>query len=96
MRWFDRARNQASAFDELPAGAPARTAPFGGVPFLVKDLHMHLAGLPLTSGNRAAKQVQPLSKHDSNLFTRFREAGQLEELVEPQGGRFGFRFRLCL
>ena len=75
MRWFDRARNQASAFDELPAGAPARTAPFGGVPFLVKDLHMHLAGLPLTSGNRAAKQVQPLSKHDSNLFTRFREAG---------------------
>ena len=54
MRWFERARNQASAFDELPTGAPARRAPFGGVPFLVKDLHMHLAGLPLTSGNRAA------------------------------------------
>lgn len=75
MRWFDRAREQASAFDDLPNGAAARRAPFAGVPFLVKDLHMHLAGLPLTSGNRAAKDAQPLSKHDSNLFTRFHQAG---------------------
>ena len=28
----------AAAFDELPTGAPARRAPFAGVPFLVKDL----------------------------------------------------------
>jgi amidase len=75
MRWFERACHQASAFDELPIDAPARRAPFAGVPFLVKDLHMHLAGLPLTSGNRAAVEAQPLSTHDSNLFTRFHNAG---------------------
>ncbi len=75
MRWFDRARAQAGAFDELPRHAAQRTAPFAGVPLLIKDLGIHAAGLPLTSGNRAALDAQPLSKHDSNLMVRFREAG---------------------
>ncbi len=75
MRWFDRARAQAGAFDELPLHAEQRTAPFAGVPFLIKDLGIHAAGLPITSGNRAALEAQPLSKHDSNLMARFRDAG---------------------
>ena len=75
MRWFERARAQAAAFDELPLHAEQRGAPFAGVPFLLKDLHNHVAGLPLTSGNRAAVDAMPLSTHDSNLVVKFREAG---------------------
>ena len=75
MRWFERARAQARAFDELPIESAARTAPFAGVPFLLKDLRADLAGLPVTSGNRAAKEAQPLSKQDANLAVKFREAG---------------------
>ena len=75
MRWFDRARAQAEAFDELPLHHDQRTTPFAGVPFLIKDLNIHAAGMPLTSGNRAALDAQPLSTHDSNLMERFRDAG---------------------
>ena len=75
MRWFDRARHQAAAFDELPLQNDQRTTPFAGVPFLIKDLGIHAAGMPVTSGNRAALEAQPLSTHDSNLMERFRDAG---------------------
>ena len=75
MRWFERARAQATAFDELPASSDQRRAPFAGVPFLLKDLGIHLAGTPITSGNKAACATPPLSKHDSNLAIRFRDAG---------------------
>jgi amidase len=75
MRWFDRATAQAAAFDELPLNSPHRTGSFAGVPFLVKDLGLHFAGTPLTSGNRAARAAMPLSKHDSNLAVKFRDAG---------------------
>jgi amidase len=75
MRWFDRARAQAHAFDELPLHSAQRTTAFAGVPFLIKDLGIHAAGMPLTSGNRAALDAQPLSNHDSNLMARFRDAG---------------------
>ncbi len=75
MRWFDRARAQAEAFDELPLHSQQRTTVFAGVPFLIKDLGIHAAGMPLTSGNRAALAAQPLSTHDSNLMARFRDAG---------------------
>ena len=75
MKWYERGRAQAQAFDDLPATSDLRTRPFAGVPFLVKDLHMHVAGLPLTSGTKAAVEAQPLSTHDSNLFVKFREAG---------------------
>ena len=59
MRWFDRARAQAAAFDELPAHSDRRATPFAGVPFLIKDLGIHAAGMPITSGNRAALEAQP-------------------------------------
>jgi amidase len=75
MRWFERARHQAEAFDELPLASEHRQAPFAGVPFLLKDLGNHVAGMPLTSGNRAARDATPLSRHDSNLVVHFREAG---------------------
>ncbi len=75
MRWFERARHQAEAFDELPLVSQHRTAPFAGVPFLLKDLGNHVAGMPLTSGNQAARDAIPLSTHDSNLVVHFRDAG---------------------
>ncbi len=75
MRWFERARHQANAFDELPSGAGHRSTPFAGVAFLLKDLGCNVAGLPVTSGNRAARDSPPLARNDSNLTVRFREAG---------------------
>jgi amidase len=75
MRWFDRACAQAEAFDESPPSADARRGPFAGVPFLLKDLGAHVAGMPLTSGNRAMRIEQPLSDHDTTLVARFRAAG---------------------
>jgi amidase len=75
MRWFERARHQAEAFDELPLADGHRSAPFAGVPFLLKDLGCNVAGLPVTSGNRAARDEPPLATGDSNLTARFREAG---------------------
>lgn len=75
MRWFERARAQAAAFDELPLASPHRAAPFAGVPFLLKDLGSPVAGMPQTSGNEAARQAPPLATHDSNLVARFRDAG---------------------
>jgi amidase len=75
MRWFERARTQAAAFDGLPNADAGRRAPFAGVPFLLKDLGVPVAGMPQTSGNRAALEAQPLGQHDSNLVGRFRTAG---------------------
>jgi len=75
MRWFDRARSQARAFDDLPDGSTSRARPFAGVPFLLKDYGTHVAGMPLTNGNRAMRDATPLSTHDSTLAERFRDAG---------------------
>ena len=75
MRWFERARHQAEAFDELPLVSDHRNTPFAGVPFLLKDLGCNVAGLPVTSGNQAARNEPPLARNDSNLTVRFRDAG---------------------
>ncbi len=75
MRWYDRSRAAAAAFDHLPASDEARRAPFAGVPILLKDLGIHVDGMPLTSGNRAMRDAQPRSRHDSTLTTRFTDAG---------------------
>lgn len=50
-----------------------RTAPFAGVPFLIKDLLATLAGEPTGNGNRLLGAV-PMP-HDSELVRRFRAAG---------------------
>jgi amidase len=62
---YDAARAEAGRID--------LTAPFAGVPFLVKDLLATLAGEPTANGNRVlAGMVMP---HDSALVQRWRAAG---------------------
>ena len=64
-RDFDRAREMAAG--PLPDG------PFTGVPFLVKDLGISVAGWPCTSGSRFCAEV--VDREDSGLTRRYREAG---------------------
>ena len=66
-RAFDAARAAASA--------PLRDAPFAGVPFLVKDLGIGVAGWPRTSGSRFCKDV--VDSADTGLSRRYRDAGVL-------------------
>ncbi|MBV8970860.1 MAG: amidase [Sphingomonadaceae bacterium] len=47
--------------------------PFGGVPFLVKDLHLHIAGERSGEGSRLWDGY--VADHDSTLFERFEAAG---------------------
>lgn len=75
MRWDERALAQAAAIDDGSSDAAQGT--FAGVPFLLKDLGAHDEGTVLTSGNRALRDAQPVSTHDSTLVARFRQAGLL-------------------
>src|SRR5580693_5738795 len=63
------------AYDEARAAAkaPLPDGPFTGVPFLVKDLLIAVAGWPRTSGSRFAKGV--VDREDSGLMRRYRESG---------------------
>lgn len=61
---FDSARAQA----EKPVSGP-----FGGVPFLAKDLLSMWKGEPQQSGTRFAKGY--IAPHDSELTTRYRKSG---------------------
>ncbi len=63
------------AFDEArdAARAPLRDGPFAGVPFLVKDFGIGVAGWPNTSGSRFCRDV--VDSEDSGLMRRYREAG---------------------
>ncbi|MEZ5410653.1 MAG: amidase [Acidimicrobiales bacterium] len=54
---------------------PADDAPFGGVPFLLKDIGANQAGLPYWAGNRALKAAGNTSDTDTELGARFRSAG---------------------
>ena len=49
------------------------SGPFGGVPFLVKDLLSTIEGVPTSSGNRLLKSIP--AKHDSELVKRWKRAG---------------------
>ena len=62
---FDRARREAGS--SLPDG------PFRGVPFLLKDLSVLVAGVPMRAGSRFLDGWIP--DHDSELVIRFRNAG---------------------
>ena len=64
-RDFDGAR--AAAAGPLPDG------PFTGVPFIVKDFGIGVAGWPCTSGSRFCADV--VDEHDTGLARRYREAG---------------------
>ena len=62
---YDDARSQAAS--DLPDG------PFRGVPFLIKDLAMPVAGWPRTSGSKFAKDV--VDAQDGGLTARYRASG---------------------
>ncbi|MGH7016024.1 MAG: amidase, partial [Caulobacteraceae bacterium] len=62
---FDEARRAARS--ELPKG------PFRGVPFLIKDLGMAVAGWPRTDGSRYVRDL--VDSADSSLVARYRQAG---------------------
>ena len=66
-----------SMFDQARAAAPKHArdseAPFGGVPFLLKDLLTAYAGVPLTGGSRAMANYVP--DYDSEVVKRYRAAG---------------------
>ena len=61
----DEARRTAAG--DLPDG------PFRGVPFLIKDLGLHIAGWPITSGSRFLKDE--VSEADGILAQRYRASG---------------------
>lgn len=63
------------AYDQALAELDARTdrPPFLGVPYLIKDLHAPVRGLPLTNGSRMF--VDPPAPIDSTLVARLRAAG---------------------
>jgi amidase len=64
-KMYELARKAADR--DLPDG------PFKGVPFLMKDIGMACAGVPLTSGSQFLKDFVP--NHDSEMVKRFRAAG---------------------
>ena len=65
---FERARETALSAS-LPDG------PFRGVPFLLKDIGATQAGTPQWLGSRSLKNVDHQSPGDTELGTRFRQAG---------------------
>lgn len=64
---FEQARAEASR--------PVRDAPFAGVPFLVKDLGLNIAGEPYHAGTRFLKEAGYLAPTTSHLADKFRDAG---------------------
>jgi len=64
-KMYEQARKAADG--DLPDG------PFKGVPFLMKDILMAYAGVPLSNGSRFLKDYIP--DHDSELVKRFKAAG---------------------
>lgn len=61
----------AEARREVAAGLP--DGPLRGVPFVIKDLHMDVAGLPSTNGSRLFADV--VATADAELVQRYRRAG---------------------
>ena len=65
------------AYDEARAAAkgPLPDGPFRGVPFLVKDLLLTVAGWPRYSGSRFAANAKVTDVEDSGLMRRYRSSG---------------------
>lgn len=74
---------------EAAARAPLPDGPFAGVPFLVKDLALTVAGTPMTMGSRLfAQAIAPI---DSELMLRYRRAG-LVLIGKTNTPEFGISF----
>lgn len=71
---FERALDEAALTDQGQGVAPA-DAPFRGVPFLVKDLAIPMAGEPAHEGMRALKEAGWVAPITSHLARRWQEAG---------------------
>jgi amidase len=65
------ARRDAAALAEADSALP--DGPLTGVPFVVKDLGMPVAGLPATNGSRLF--AGEIATHDGELLRRYRRAG---------------------
>lgn len=75
----------AGPFEEPIVGHP--DGPFGGVPFVLKDLGASAAGYPLELGSRLFEGFVPAA--DSTLMERFKAAG-LVTLARAASPEFGF------
>ncbi|HEY4377313.1 MAG TPA: amidase family protein, partial [Acidimicrobiales bacterium] len=64
---YDKARAEAAG--DLPDG------PFRGVPMVVKDLGLELAGEPIHEGTGYLKRLGYVSNEDTELARRFKQAG---------------------
>jgi amidase len=74
-------------FDEPLTGNKSTDAPFYGVPFLIKDLALHAAGVLNEMGSRLTQGLRP--PHDTDLMCRFREAG-LRTIGRASTPEFGY------
>ncbi|MGK2929555.1 MAG: amidase [Acidimicrobiales bacterium] len=82
---LERARDRAAA------ASPEQVAhPFAGVPFLMKDLVCHEAGMPFHEGNVHLRHIGWTTTTDQVLAERFREAG-LISLGRTNVPEFGMR-----
>ncbi len=71
---FERALDEAAQSD-AGTGHAGPDAPFRGVPFLVKDLAIPMAGEPAHEGMRALKEAGFTAPITSHLARRWQEAG---------------------
>jgi len=71
---FERAAEEAALANDGKGLAPP-DAPFRGVPFLVKDLTIPMAGEPAHEGMRALKEAAYIAPTTSHLARRWQEAG---------------------
>ena len=55
--------------------APNLAGPFGGVPFLVKDLGQEYAGVPCSYGSRGLKDCGYKPPHHAEIVERWLKAG---------------------
>jgi Asp-tRNA(Asn)/Glu-tRNA(Gln) amidotransferase A subunit family amidase len=80
--------HEGAADPSGPAGA-GPDAPFAGVPYLIKDLHAPVAGMPLTHGSRLF--AGDTHSFDSETVARLRRAGFiiLGRTASPEFGMSG-------
>ena len=60
-------------FARKGAERPKRDAKFGGVPFLLKDVHHALKGFTMSSGSELLRNYVP--GYDAEIVSRFKKAG---------------------
>jgi amidase len=75
---IDKVNPRLNAVADGPWQRPleyAADGPFRGVPFVIKDLVCHAAGVPTRAGTRLTGQRGVVFDYDTHLMSRFRAAG---------------------